>query len=182
MAFTLANLKEIEATIPAAQEAGFADNLMAIQDGTANTTLASGKILVGDGNGAGQPVDLSGDATLSNVGALTITHKLNRVITPAAHAAAISVTTSGTMAFVIADAAETNTLANPSFAGQVLALSVDTLAGTGTRAVTVASAVNAAGNTVLTFNATSDTCVLMGMTVAGGLKWRVVHNDGVSLS
>lgn len=36
------------------------------------TTLASGKIFVGNGSGAASPVLMSGDATLSNTGALTI--------------------------------------------------------------------------------------------------------------
>lgn len=35
-------------------------------------TLASAKILVGDSNGEAAPVDMSGDATISNTGALTI--------------------------------------------------------------------------------------------------------------
>lgn len=34
--------------------------------------IADGKIIVGDGDGVGQPVSVSGDATLANTGALTV--------------------------------------------------------------------------------------------------------------
>lgn len=76
---------------------------------------------------------------------------------------------------------ETNTCAIPSFIGQILILSVNTV-GAGTRAVTFASAINKTGNTIATFAAAGDILILMGVRVAGVLCWRVVQNDGPTLS
>lgn len=94
---------------------------------------------------------------------------------------AIPVTDSGELQLTIAAGAETNTLADPTFVGQTHAYAVASVGG-GTRAITAASAINAAANTVMTFNATTDTLILTAMTVAGALAWRVTHNDGVALA
>lgn len=67
--------------------------------------------------------------------------------------------------------AETNTLAIPLYAGQRCQMVVDTI-GTGTRAVTVASAFNVGGNTIITFDAVRDYVELVGITVAGVLVWQ----------
>lgn len=83
--------------------------------------------------------------------------------------------------FTIGAGAETNTCAIPSFIGQILILSVNTI-GVGTRAVTFASAINKAGNTIATFAAVGDILILMGVRVVNTLCWRVVQNDGPTLS
>lgn len=93
---------------------------------------------------------------------------------------AIPVTRSGTVAITTA-AAETNTLAIPTFVGQRLALICDTYA-VGDRVITASQAINQAGNTIMTFGAAGDMIVLQAMTVGGALRWRVVSNDGVALS
>lgn len=184
MAFTLAQLQEIEASLTVLQKHGFAAAIKAIQDGTAVTALTAAHILVGNSSNEGADVAVSGDLTLATTGAFTYTNKITRTLTPAAHAAAISVTNSGTMSFVIADAAETNTLAIPGYAGQILAFSVTSLAGSGTRAITSAQAINGTGNTVITLNTATDSIVLIGMNVGGAstLRWRVLMNDGCTLS
>jgi hypothetical protein len=110
-----------------------------------------------------------------------ITTPMARAIT-AAHAAAIPVTGNGNLALTIADAAETNTLAVPTFAGQMIAISVDTLAGGGTREITVATAINAAGNTKITLNTAGDFIVLYGFKLGASFAWRILASDGVTLS
>lgn len=78
-------------------------------------------------------------------------------------------------------AAETNTLAIPSFLGQVVAFTTAVYA-VGDRVITVASAINQAGNTIMTFGAVGDTIVLRGVSQGGTLRWIVEMNDGVALS
>lgn len=95
--------------------------------------------------------------------------------------AAIPVTRSSTVMFTVGAGAETNTLAIPTFVGQRITLTVGSIAG-GTRAVTAASAINAAGNTVMTFNAARDNCDLRAVKVGGVLAWEIGFNASVTLS
>lgn len=98
-------------------------------------------------------------------------------------AAAIPVTDSGSIDLTIAaGVAETNTLAIPTNVGQVLVISAGTVGGGGTRAITCAQAINVAGNTIMTFDAASDWIALIGVSVAGALRWRVLQNANVALS
>ena len=78
-------------------------------------------------------------------------------------------------------AAETNTLAIPSFQGQTLTLFVVTYA-VGNRVITASAAINAANNTIMTFGVVSDFIKLEGITLGGALVWQVIANDGVALS
>lgn len=94
---------------------------------------------------------------------------------------AIPVTTSAYVPLTIGAGAETNTLAVPTFAGQRMTISCDTVGG-GTRAITAASAINVAGNTTMTFNAARDIIELVGTRVAGVLAWEVAFNSNVALS
>lgn len=94
--------------------------------------------------------------------------------------AAIPVTDSGVLMITTA-AAETNTLANPTFVGQRLTMICSVYAG-GNRVVTSANAINQAGNTIMTFGAAQDFIELVGVTIGGALRWRVAANDGVALS
>lgn len=77
--------------------------------------------------------------------------------------------------------AETRTLAIPTAEGQELLLIADNQTA-GDIVLTVASAVNATGNTVLTFGDNGDNIKLLGIDVAGTLRWTVAFNDGVALS
>jgi hypothetical protein len=95
-------------------------------------------------------------------------------------AVAIPVDRSASIMIVTA-AAETNTLPNPTFVGQVLNLCMDTRA-VGDRVITAAARINQAGNTVMTFGAAGDAITLEGVTIAGALRWQVTGNDGVALA
>lgn len=82
----------------------------------------------------------------------------------------------------IGSGAETNTLPDPTQAGQRVSLTAVSDGG-GSRAVTAASAINQAGNTVMTFADVNDSITLESFpTGSGTYKYRVVYNDGVALS
>lgn len=109
----------------------------------------------------------------------TVARQYSAAIADPGNAGAISVKQSGVCAMTSAGA-ETRTLAVPSFIGQEISLIDDTHVGN--IVVTVAAAVNQAGNTILTFGAAEDACTLKAMTVGGSLVWRIMGNDGVALS
>lgn len=92
---------------------------------------------------------------------------------------AIPVTRSGVCPVTTAGA-ETRTLAIPTFIGQRIGIICDVYVGDGV--VTVAAAINQAGNTIITLNTAGDFVELEGVQVAGALVWRVVVNDGAALS
>lgn len=96
---------------------------------------------------------------------------------------AIPVTDSGTYSFAIGAGAETNTLAAPTFAGQTMDFYCESV-GAGSRAVTVATAINQAANTVVTMQTANDFCHLRGVrsAAAGTLVWRLIVNDGCTLA
>ncbi len=94
----------------------------------------------------------------------------------------IPVTKSGLVALNIGAGVETNTLAIPTFIGQKLTI-VSDVQGAGTRAITAASAINVATNTVMTFATLRQNVTLEAIQVGGVLAWEVVNNNGsVSLS
>lgn len=95
--------------------------------------------------------------------------------------AALPVTSSYSMPITTA-AAETNTLAIPTFVGQTISLEMIVRA-VGDRVITSAQRINQAGNTVMTFGAVGDFIKLEAVPyTAGVLRWQVVANDGVALS
>ena len=94
---------------------------------------------------------------------------------------AIPVTASGAIGLIIGAGVETNTLAIPTYVGQKLIITANTVAG-GSRAITAASAINQAGNTIMTFTPIGDSIVLEGALIGGLRAWRVTSNDGVALS
>lgn len=93
---------------------------------------------------------------------------------------AIPVTRSATVN-IVTSAAETNTLAIPTFTGQRLLLNMDTRVG-GDRVVTSSQRINQAGNTIMTFGAAGDCIQLGAIKIAGAFRWQVLSNDGVALS
>lgn len=101
------------------------------------------------------------------------------VIADPGDAAAIPVTASGICAMT-SGGAETRTLADPSFLGQVLTLCMDTDGGD--IVITAATGVNQAGNTSLTFADAGDHLELKAISEGGALIWRIVANDGVALA
>lgn len=100
-------------------------------------------------------------------------------ITDPGDAGAIPVTRSGVCPLTIAGP-ETRTLAIPSFIGQDLTLVFDVEVGEAV--ITVASAINQTGNNTITLDDAGDTVRLVGVQVASTLAWRVVVNDGATLS
>lgn len=132
-------------------------------------------VLFGDTASAAATWDQSDDSlVLSGVA------KIKTQAITAAHAAAIPVTHSGSLAVTTA-AAETNTLADPTYLGQTISIFADTYA-VGDRVITAASRINQAGNTIITLGAVGDFIKLEAITIAGALKWQVVSNDGAALS
>lgn len=80
---------------------------------------------------------------------------------------------------IAASATETNTLAAPLKAGQKLTLFAASVGSGGKRTVTVASAIDAAGGTTLTFNNVDDRATLESVPVGSGTyEWRVVASEG----
>jgi hypothetical protein len=85
---------------------------------------------------------------------------------------------------IAASASETNTLADPTRAGQKLTLIAAVVGSGGSRVVTVASAYDAAGGTTLTFDAVDERVVLESVQVGAAgtadFEWRVVDFEGVT--
>lgn len=123
-------------------------------------------------------------STPAVTGLMTTTGKIRasataNVIADPGNAGAIAVTDSGVCNLTSAGA-ETRTLAIPTFVGQRLTLCMDVDGGD--VVVTVASAYNQAANTIITLNDAGDTINLVGCHIAGVRRWRLVNNDGCTLS
>ena len=103
---------------------------------------------------------------------------LTESITDPGDAGAIPVSVSGSCPLVTTGA-ETRTLSDPDFEGEVLALSMRTDGGD--CVVTASNAINQTGNTTITFDDAGDTIVLYGIYVGSNLRWRVMSSDGVTL-
>jgi hypothetical protein len=106
----------------------------------------------------------------------------SNVITDPGNTGAIFNSGIGNCPLTVAAAGETRTIANPTFVGAKVLLSLASLAAGGTVAITAGGQINAAGNTVMTFNAAGDSCILQGFNVGGAVLWRIVDNDGPVLS
>jgi len=101
-------------------------------------------------------------------------------ITDPGASGAIPVTASGWCALVSA-AAETRTIAAPTFIGQEIDLFMDTRA-VGDITATAAVVINVANNNTMVFGAASERILLRGVSAGGTKEWSVVANDGVALS
>jgi len=96
-------------------------------------------------------------------------------------AGAIPVTRSGSVGLTSGGSAETRTLAIPGLAGITLAIS-HAVDGGGAITIAVASAINQTGNNRIALQDAGDTIVLAAVLVGAVLAWRVVVNDGCTLS
>jgi predicted RecA/RadA family phage recombinase len=94
-------------------------------------------------------------------------------------AGAIPVTASGYVDIVTA-AAETRTIAAPTFKGQQLLLSMKTDGGDCT--ITVATTVNQTGNNTIKLDDAGDAVLLVAKTSGSNIRWSVAMNDGATLS
>ena len=92
---------------------------------------------------------------------------------------AIPLTRDGIFTIVTA-AAETNTLGLPTRVGQIIGFTMKTDGGD--RVITVASAFNSSGNTIITLNDVGDTIVLIGVRSGTTFRWQTLATDGPSLS
>lgn len=99
------------------------------------------------------------------------TSSTNASAIPVRYSGSVNVTTAG---------AETRTLAIPSYVGQMLSLFFQTDGGD--CVVTAATAINAAGNTIITLNDANDSITLRAVHTGAALAWRVISNDGATLS
>ena len=78
-------------------------------------------------------------------------------------------------------AAQTRTLADPTFRGQVIDFVF--ISDGGDCVITAASAVNQTGNNTLTFSDIGEHIRLVGAyNATDGWEWKVIANDGVALS
>lgn len=93
---------------------------------------------------------------------------------------AIPVTRTGVCAITTAGAGETRTVDAPTFVGQRLVLIHDVDGGDVD--ITVATEINKAGNTAINLADAKDFTEMVAAQVAGSLVWRVVQNDGPTLS
>jgi hypothetical protein len=101
-----------------------------------------------------------------------------------AHLAAIPVlrVQNVTVPIAIGAGVETNTLADPLYAGQRVTLFSASTAG-GSRAVTVPTSLQTApARTTMTFTPAGDYIELVGIALGAGFAWRISGNDGVVLS
>ena len=103
-----------------------------------------------------------------------------RLIADPGDAGAIDVSFSGYCELTTA-AAETRTIADPVFKGQVIDLVF--IADAGDCVITAASALNQTGNTIMTFADIGDHVRMVGAwNATDGFEWKQVANDGAALS
>jgi len=92
---------------------------------------------------------------------------------------AIPVTQSGHINIVTAGV-ETNTLAAPTFVGQILSMVCQTFAGN--RTITCATGVNQAVNTTVQFTAADQWILLLAVSINAVTLWRIFANDSVTIA
>jgi hypothetical protein len=162
--------------IPAFMSGRRLEHGMVVESG--DLELQSGNIAMTSGNigiTSGNITLTSGIVTASNFKAS------NAEIADPGDGSAIPVTISGVVPLTVGAGVETNTLAIPTFLGQRLVICLDVVGG-GSRAITAASAINVAGNTVMTFGTARDCIELVAIQLAGVLAWEVTWNNAVALS
>jgi hypothetical protein len=131
------------------------------------------------GTSAATAITIGRAAAVATFQSKTAADASTYAITDPGASGAIPVTTDGVCPMTSA-AAETRTLAIPTFVGQRLTLCLDTDGGD--VVVTSAQPFNQTGNNTITLNDAGDTISLVAITVAGARRWRVANNDGCALS
>lgn len=145
----------------------------------AATTTSTNNMFMGYATRAADSGDTLVQVVLTKINSITVHEDLSYLITDPGASGAIPVTQSGSVQ-IVTTGAQTRTLAVPQRVGQLLSLSMKTDGGD--CVVTVAAAVNQTGNNTLTFNDAGDSIVLIGIESGVSKRWRVVSNDGVTLS
>jgi predicted RecA/RadA family phage recombinase len=145
------------------------------------TTTSSGNTFIGFAQALAGATDetvrvlWSGPVALTN----TVHNALTAEITDPGAAGAIPVTDSGHVDLVTA-AAETRTLAAPTYVGQLLLVSLKTDGGD--CVITCATTVNQAGNNTITLGDAGDAILLVAKANGANKRWSVVSNDGCTLA
>lgn len=142
------------------------------------TTTSTGNKLLGKAELLAASAATTVRAVLQPWGTVSANPLANAIADPGA-SGAIPVTASGYVD-IVTTAAQTRTLAAPSFKGQQLLLSMQTDGGD--CVVTVATTVNQTGNNTITLNDAGDAVLLVGKTSGANIRWSVVSNDGAALS
>ena len=158
------------------------DDLITYADATGTTVFnvdSTGDI--GTGSMAGSSVTIADNAgAFAGAEVETALAELGHIaIADPGDGAAIPVTSSGSCAITTAGA-ETRTMAIPTRIGQMITLYFKTDGGDAV--ITVAAAINVAGNTIITMADANDSITLLGAQSGGGLVWRAISNDGPALS
>lgn len=145
---------------------------------TRETTVAGGKIVLAEGTDNGvntltlaAPAVLGGNRTITPPDADVALANVMGTIADPGNGLAIPVTISGVCNLTTGGGGETRTLAIPTAIGQRIGLHLN-VDGGGDCVVTVASAFNQDGDTVITLNDAGDYVELVGVHIAGALRWR----------
>ena len=104
---------------------------------------------------------------------------LENTIADPGDAGAIPVTDTGHCDIVTAGA-ETRTIAAPDKLGSEMLISLKTDGGNCT--ITVATLINQTGNNTITMDDEGDSILLVAIAAGANKRWRVVYNDGCTLS
>jgi predicted RecA/RadA family phage recombinase len=145
------------------------------------TTTSAGNTFAGFAAAAALETDATVKLLLVGVPAITNTihNALTAVLADPGSAGAIPVTDSGHVDIVTA-AAETRTLAAPTYVGQLLLVSLKTDGGD--CVIAVATGINQTGNNQITLNDAGDAVLLVGKANGANKRWSVVSNDGATLA
>ena len=149
---------------------------------TRETTTVGAKVVLAEGtdNGAHTltiqgPASLASSRTVTFPDAdVTLANVMGTIADPG-NAGAIPVTISGVCNLTTGGGGETRTLAIPTAIGQRIGLHLN-VDGGGDCAITVASAFNQDGDTVITLNDAGDYVELVGVHIASALRWREVSD------
>lgn len=141
----------------------------------ASTTSGLGATLIGIADTASYFTGTTVEAALAELGLV----RPDVLITDPGNAGAIPVTRSGSVP-IVTTAAQTRTLAVPTFIGQMITIYMQTDGGD--CVLTVTGGMNLAGNTHATFDNVGDSLLLVGVSNGVSLVWRVAQNDGCVLA
>ncbi|MCX5683730.1 MAG: DUF2190 family protein [Planctomycetota bacterium] len=145
------------------------------------TTTASGNTFIGFVQVAAGATDeavrvlWSGPLAITN----TVHNALTAELTDPGNAGAIPVTDSG-HCDLVTTAAQTRTLAAPTYLGQLLLVSLKTDGGN--CVITCATTVNQTGNNTITLDDAGDAILLVAKANGTNKRWSVVSSDGAALS
>ena len=145
------------------------------------TTTSTGNTFIGFSQAAAGATDevvrvlWSGPVAVTN----TVHNALSAAVADPGDAGAIPVTDTGHVEIVTV-AAETRTLAAPTYLGQLLLVSLKTDGGD--CVIAVATTVNQTGNNRITLNDAGDAILLAAKANGANIRWSVVSNDGCTLS